>query len=107
MACGSASIPHGKLADSEAAISAAEAAGANEVPRASLHTKLAKDQLEKARGEIKDGDTEEATLWIERAKADAELALSMARSQADQQRAQQALAEVEELRSSSAEQGDR
>ena len=52
--------------------------GASDDPKAQLHLKLANEQIEKAKKLIQDGDNEEAARVIDRAQADAELALVLA-----------------------------
>ncbi len=52
--------------------------GATEHPKAQLHLKLASEQIEKAKKLIADGDNEEAARVIDRARADADLALALA-----------------------------
>ena len=81
--CGS-SMPEPKqpLADAEAASRSAQEVGANSQPAARLHAKLADEQITKAKALIANGDNDEATYVLLRARADAELALALAREQA-------------------------
>jgi hypothetical protein len=78
-ACASHNGPPAASADAKAAISAAEAVGAQSEPQAALHLKLARDQTQKADSLARDGKDEEARAMIERAKVDAELALVLTR----------------------------
>ncbi|MFZ5896168.1 MAG: DUF4398 domain-containing protein [Myxococcota bacterium] len=78
-ACSSRNAPPAASADAKAAISAAEAVGAQSEPQAALHLKLARDQTTKADALARDGKDEEARAMIERAKIDAELALVLTR----------------------------
>lgn len=78
-ACASHNGPPAASADAKAAISAAEAVGAQSEPQAALHLKLARDQTQKADELARDGKDEEARAMIERAKVDAELALVLTR----------------------------
>jgi hypothetical protein len=78
-ACASHNGPPAASADAKAAISAAEAVGAQNEPQAALHLKLARDQTQKADALARDGKEEEARALIERAKVDAELALVLTR----------------------------
>jgi hypothetical protein len=96
--CGGAAIPHDQLASSQAAIRAAEEVGAKNYPTAELHLKFAKDQVEKARGLIADDENEEAKLVLQRAQADAELAIAITKESAVRAQAEQALSQVRELR---------
>ena len=79
VACGGAAVPHDQLASSQASIRAAEEVGANSNPTAQLHLRFAKDQVEKARVLISDDQNEEAKLLLQRAQADAELAIAITR----------------------------
>jgi glycerol-3-phosphate dehydrogenase len=79
VACGGAAIPQEQLTSAKAGISVAQAEGAPNEPKAALHLKLAQEQVAKAEALIKDGDNEEAARLIDRAQADADLALSLAK----------------------------
>lgn len=82
--CASGTLPTEQLASTEASVRAAQELGAQNVPRAELHLRLAKEQVERARKLADDGDEERATMQLERARADAELALALARQSAAQ-----------------------
>jgi len=58
---------------------AARELGAQQVPKAELHLRLAQEQVEKAKKLAADGDNERANLVLSRAHADAELALALTR----------------------------
>jgi hypothetical protein len=77
-ACGGAAVPQETLTAAQASVKGAEVGGANENPKAQLHLKLATEQIEKAKKLIEDGDNEEAARLIDRAQADADLALALA-----------------------------
>jgi hypothetical protein len=79
IACGSAPPPTAQMTQTKAALSAAEAVGAQSVPRAALHLKMSKDQIATAEALIAEGEMEEAAIVLQRAEADAELALALAR----------------------------
>ena len=79
MGCSGAAQPAARLTTAEAALRAASEVGAGEVPRASLHVKLAQEQIEEARQLINDGSDEQADLALRRAQADAELAIIVAK----------------------------
>lgn len=79
MACASAPAPNDQLASAEASVRAAHELGAEAVPRAELHLKLAKEQVTQARKLAQDGENERANLVLTRARADAELALALTR----------------------------
>ena len=77
--CASQQVPAARFADTQAAISAADAVGAEHEPRAALHLKMARDQLASARSLANEGDDDEASLALKRANADAEMALMVTR----------------------------
>jgi hypothetical protein len=97
--CGSAPVPAENVTQAKSSISAAEAVGAQSVPKSALHLKMAKDQVTQAEAMIQDGETEEAKLVLLRAQADAELALALAREASIRAEAQAALKKVQELKS--------
>ena len=75
VACGGAPVPAKSASEVQAEIRAAEAIGAQTLPLGSLHLKLARDQAAQADALMANGDNEEARLALQRAKADAELAI--------------------------------
>ena len=77
-ACGGAAVPQETLTAAQASAKGAEVGGANEDPKAQLHLKLANEQIEKAKKLIEDGKNEEASRLVDRAQADADLALALA-----------------------------
>jgi hypothetical protein len=79
MGCASAPAPTEQLASAEASVRAAHELGADSVPRAQLHLKLAQEQVTQARKLAQDGEQERANLVLTRARADAELALALTR----------------------------
>lgn len=98
VACSQSQVPAGKLANTRAAISAAEESGASNSPRSALHLKLAEDQLYKAERLMSEGQNEDAILYLNQAQADADLALSLARTEQAREEARRAAARVESLR---------
>lgn len=96
-ACGGAAKPTSKLVDAQAALRAADEVGADKVPQGDLHMKLAREQLERADHLMKDGDNERAAGVLERAKADAELAMALSR----RAEAERELASVENVATNS------
>jgi hypothetical protein len=104
-ACGGAAIPQEQLTTAQAAVRAAEVGGAPADPRASLHLKKAKDQIETAKALIADDDNERAAMILLRAEVDAELALALAQELGMQAQAAKARQEVEQLRTSIPQQG--
>jgi len=79
VACSGSSLPPAKVVETQSSISAAAAVGADQNPQAALHLKMARDQLGEAQGLIDSGKNDEARLVLERAHADAEVALMIAR----------------------------
>ena len=82
LACGcgaSFPVPTQKLADAESANRSARELGAEKKTAAQLNLKLADEEIEAAKAQIKAGDNRRADFILLRAKADAELALALAR----------------------------
>jgi hypothetical protein len=79
LGCGGAPKPEGRIVSSQGAIRGASEAGAEGVPQATLHLKLAQEQRDQALELVKSGENHRAELLLERAEADAELALALAR----------------------------
>jgi hypothetical protein len=89
--------PEAQMASSEGAIRGATEAGADNVPQAQLHLKLAEEQRQAALAMIKDGDNGRARYVLARSEADAELAIALARQAAAEKDAAEANAKVETL----------
>jgi hypothetical protein len=98
VACGSVPPPNDRAASSEAAIRGAREVGAEQVPQASLHLKLAEEQLAKGKSQMKDGDNKQAGYTLLRAQADAELALALAKENKTRTEAQQVIDKARSLR---------
>jgi thioredoxin-like negative regulator of GroEL len=81
------------------AIRTAEAVGATDVPEASLHLQLAREQIAAAEKLNEEGDEERAKSMLARAAADAELALLLSREQSQKDEADAAMKRVTELQS--------
>jgi len=97
IAAGCASAPlHSEASTS--GIRAAEEVGSAKVPQASLHVQLAKEELELAQSLAKKGDKEKAKSMLLRAEADAELAIALAHGDAEKLEADKAMARVRQLR---------
>ena len=97
IAAGCASAPL-KTEASTSGIRAAEEVGAADVPRASLHLQLAKEELQTATAIAADGDKERASSLLLRAEADAELAVALSREDAEKSEARAAIERVRQLR---------
>lgn len=89
--------PRSQLTNSEAAVRAAEVAGAQSSPQSALHLKRAREQVEGGKGLIHDGENERADWVLQRAEADAELALSLSRERTQRKKAAEAKEELERL----------
>ncbi|MBC8072526.1 MAG: DUF4398 domain-containing protein [Deltaproteobacteria bacterium] len=98
-ACASKTLPQQQLMDTQGAITSAEELGGDENPDAKLHLQYAREQLESAKKRMDDGDKDEAKRLLERAHADADLALTLARTEQVHQDSRKAIADVEALRS--------
>jgi hypothetical protein len=97
MAC--ATAPTHQLGESQATLSAAEAVGAEQHPRAAYHLQLARQQIAQAKP-LMDGDrsdVRDAERLLVRAEIDAKLAIQMAETHETQAEAEEAWAEVREL----------
>jgi hypothetical protein len=84
-------------APTQAAISAADAVGAKNEPRAALHLKMAKDQLVRAESYAREGDEHEAALMLDRARTDAEAALMITRELEARNQAERVKRDVDAL----------
>ncbi|MBI5532935.1 MAG: DUF4398 domain-containing protein [Deltaproteobacteria bacterium] len=93
--CGSYPVPVDALAGAQASTRAAQEVGASTNPRASLHLKLAQEQFDEAKRLIADGDNQKAEGLLQRANADAELALALAKEATMQAKAKQVLEELQ------------
>jgi uncharacterized protein HemX len=92
--CGGAQLNQGRATDVQAAMRAAEAVGAEQQPKASLELQLAKEQFAQAKRLAADGEEADANLLLERAKVDADLALQLARTEQEQQKARESWEKV-------------
>jgi hypothetical protein len=95
-ACGGGTPPSESAA--EAAVRAAEVGGAADNPKAALHLKYARDQVDSAKKLIDEEEYDKAAALLARAEADAELALALSRVENARAEAQAALNDVEELK---------
>lgn len=100
VAGGCSNSPPLDTGSSAAAIHTAEADGADQTPRASLHLQLAREALDGALALAEKGETDQASSMLQRAEADAELALLLSRENTEILEAEQAMDRVRQLRSS-------
>lgn len=92
--CASTQVPADRIASSQASIRGAEVAGARNEPTAALHLRLAQENFDKAQKLAKDGDGDRAKLVLQRAEADAELALLLAKESQERAEAQRLMEQV-------------
>jgi hypothetical protein len=85
--CGHAAMPAQDVAQAEASLRAAEEVGSAKIPRAALHVKMAKDQLEVAKRHIARDEIELAQEALRRSTLDAELAVALAKENATRRQA--------------------
>lgn len=98
-ACGSSlPPPSDKLASAEAAARSARELGADREPKAALHLKLAQEQIDQAKNLMKDNDNKRADLVLQRAGADAELAVMLAKENNAKAEAEKAQEKVRALK---------
>jgi hypothetical protein len=79
--CASFPPPTQRMADAESAARSAREVGADAQPAARLQVKLADEQIAQAKILVTHGDNRRADFVLMRARADAELALALAREQ--------------------------
>jgi len=91
------SKPVEKEADSKAAVRTAQELGAEDVPQSALYLELAKQQIATAEKLMKDGEQEQAARFLERAKADAELAIALAKAEDERTIAEDTAKRVEQI----------
>jgi hypothetical protein len=96
-ACGSAPSPARSQAEALAVIRSAEAVGAQKTPQGAYHLELARQNFERAQIFIAAGDMEEARGTLARAKADAELAISISEQEEIREQAEQSRERLEAL----------
>jgi len=96
-AAGCSDSPVLRTESSTSAIRAAEEVGASDVPRASLHLQLAKEELDRSKNLAERGEKDKAASLLQRAEADAELAILLSEEQAEKTEAAQAMERVRQL----------
>lgn len=79
--CASSNMPVAELARAQAAIRAASEVNAERIPRAALHVKMARDQLDTAKRFIANDEGDLAAAALDRAELDAELAVMISREE--------------------------
>jgi len=97
VAAGCAAAPL-KTEASTSGIRAAEEVGAADVPQASLHLQLAKEELGRAKSLAANDEKDKADSMLARAEVDAELAVALSREDAEKTEARDAVERVRQLR---------
>jgi hypothetical protein len=98
-ACGSSvPPPNDRLASAEAAARSAKELGADSNPKAQLELKLATEQIDQAKKLMADGDNKRADLVLQRANADAELAVMLAKENNAKAEAEKAQENVKNIK---------
>ena len=95
--CANARLSQRKLAQTQAAIDAAARNESATNPHVALHLEYAKDQVVRAKELMSRHKEHEAQRMLDRAQADADLALALAESARSHQQAHDAWNEVKEL----------
>ncbi|HYO51790.1 DUF4398 domain-containing protein [Archangium sp.] len=94
---GAQRVPTEQLVDSQVTIRQAEEAGAEAVPDAAQHLQWAREQTSEARRLLERNERDKAALYLQRAEADAELALALAREAPARAEADRILQQVQQL----------
>lgn len=90
-------VPPEQLVNSEVSIRQAEEAGAQQVPDAAQHLQWAREQTNQARRLLEKNQRDQAALYLQRAEADAQLALALAREAPARAEADRVLQQVQQL----------
>jgi hypothetical protein len=106
-ACASTPPPTARMASAESAIRTAQEFGAEEVPTASLHVRIARDELDKAHALSKKDENKQADMMAQRAASDAQLALALSREEGALRAAERARNEVQQANSNTAPEPER
>lgn len=101
-ACASGTLPQQQLMQTQSAIASTEELSAED-PDAKLHLKYAREQMDNAQRLMARGEEEEARRMLDRASADANLALALARTEKVRKESDDARAKVDALRGGGSE----
>lgn len=96
-ACASAPPPATRMASAEASVQTARDLGAEQVPSAHSQLRLAVSEIQKAREMSKKNDNDEADSMLQRASADADLAIALTNEDNARNQAQRAMDETEQM----------
>ena len=89
-------VPAARIGSAEAAVREARGTGAERPREATIHLRLAEDQIARARRAIEEGELEHAEWLLVRAEADAELASALSREADTKQSADRVATSVRE-----------
>lgn len=102
LACATLPFPHEKVTAAQASIRAAEELGADRTPAAAPFLRLARSEAQQASTMLRSGSSkklEDVTILLERSRADAELAIALAKEAAIRTDAERIAAQARELQS--------
>lgn len=99
--CAHYPVPAQRLAYVEGTARAAQQTGADAIPQAQLHLRLAREGIAEAQGLIANGENRHADYVLIRAQGDAELSLAEAHEQVARDEAKAALDRIASMRASS------
>ncbi len=98
--CASYPVPVQRLADAEGTSRAAQQNGAEAIPQAQLHLRLAREGIASAQALIANGENRRADYVLIRAQTDAELALAESKEQIARSEARATLDQIAAIRAS-------
>ncbi len=96
--CAGAAAPTEAKTNTIAAIRSAREVGAERTPQAAYHLELAQEQLARAEQQIQHGRMQLAQRSLERARADADLAIALTREASVEEEARDVRTRIEEMR---------
>lgn len=96
--CASAPIPADKYARARASIKSAEVLNAERVPNAALHLRLAREELQRAKDLLEQGETDRAATELLSAEANAKVSMNIARETWAKQDAAETIDRVNQLK---------
>lgn len=107
LACASskAVVPADKLTRAQAAVRGAEVVGAEQDPNAATHLRFAREQLDLGKRMIEEGSNQRAELILERAEADAQASMNLARASNAKLEATQTIERVQKAKMSIPQEG--
>lgn len=97
VACGGFPPPNDRMMASVAAARSARELGAPGSPQAALHLKLAEEEIASAKALLADGNNKRASFVLLRARADAELAVALAKESAAKGETQQVQEQIKAI----------